>query len=191
MKKRENQNRETFKCSWGKLFCWVSCLNCKWDNLINPQVTSIVFLPFANTTKEFPVVKFKNNRPGYLVLSTLFPSAKRTLPTTMQAIYTEEATTLATITGKSHLLIAGMKRWINVSAARRNLKHGPKLAHLKTTMSFDFSSYRMEDRIKKHCLPLQEGSLKCCLTARLVQNSCVCCKFMPFTPVQEKCNCRG
>lgn len=73
----------------------------------------------------------------------------------MQVTYTQGATTLATITRKSHLLlITGMKRLLNIIPARRNCKHGAKLAHIKTTMGLDIFPYRMEDRIKKHCLPL-------------------------------------
>lgn len=43
-------------------------------------------------------------------LSALFSSTEITLPTTMQATYTQVATILATITGKSHLLTVGMKK---------------------------------------------------------------------------------
>lgn len=56
----------------------------------------------------------------------------------MQATYTQGATTLATITRKLHFLLMAWKNLLNVSAARRNLKRGPKLAHLKTAMGLDF-----------------------------------------------------
>lgn len=181
------KKRETSEFSWGKLLSVMPQPQTGQSDLILESLPSCFFL-LQTPPRNFQLGNLKRTDQVifFCETSTLFPSTERTHPTTLQATYTQEAT----ITGKSHLLlIAGMKKLLNVSAAKRNLKHVPKLAHLKITMGLDFFPYRMEDRIKKHCLPLQAENLKCCLTG--IQNSCVTSKFTPVTPVQEKCNCHG